>query len=77
VVFSLCTESPAELPQAVRSALTYTAPFTKQRCFELSFSQTETDPNVSDPPMKTLTPAEGKKLDEGMKLILHSFRFPD
>jgi hypothetical protein len=51
--------------------------FHKQRCFELSFSQTETDPNVSDPPMKTLTPAQGKKLDEGMKLILHSFRFPD
>jgi hypothetical protein len=51
--------------------------FHKQRCFELSVSQTGTDPNVSDPPMKTLTPAQGKKLDEGMKLILHSFRFSD
>ena len=51
--------------------------FHKQRCFELSVSQTGTDPNVSDPPMKTLTPAQGKKLDEGMKLILYSFRFSD
>jgi hypothetical protein len=51
--------------------------FHKQRCFELSVSQTGTDPNVSDPPMKTPTPAQGKKLDQGMRLILHSFRFSD
>src|SRR5271156_2096076 len=29
--------------------------FHKRRCFELSVSRTETDPSVSDPPMKTLT----------------------
>jgi hypothetical protein len=51
--------------------------FHKQRCFELRVTQAGTDPKVSDPPMKTLTPAQGKKLDEGMKLILHSFRFSD
>jgi hypothetical protein len=49
--------------------------FRKQRCFELSVSQTGTDPNVSDPPMKTLTEAQGKRLDQAMSLILHSFRF--
>jgi hypothetical protein len=49
--------------------------FHKQRCFELSTSQTGTDPNVSDPPMKTLTPAQGRKVDQGMSLMLHSFRF--
>jgi hypothetical protein len=51
--------------------------FHKQRCFELSVSQTETEPHVSDPPMKTLTPAQGKRLDQAMSLILHSFRFSD
>jgi hypothetical protein len=51
--------------------------FHKQRCFELSVSQTETNPNVSDPPMKTLTPAQAKKLDQRMTLTLHSFRFSD
>jgi|ERR1035441_715624 hypothetical protein len=51
--------------------------FHKQRCFELSVSQTETGPSVSDPPMKTLTPAQGKRLDQAMSLILHSFRFSD
>jgi len=49
--------------------------FHKQRCFELNVSQTGTDPNVSDPPMKTLTPAQQKKLDQAMSQILHSFRF--
>ncbi|MGA3107808.1 MAG: hypothetical protein ABSD53_25260 [Terriglobales bacterium] len=51
--------------------------FRRQRCFELSVSQTETEPNVSDPPMKTLTPAQRKRLDQAMSLILHSFRFSD
>jgi hypothetical protein len=51
--------------------------FHKQRCFELSVSQTETNPNVSDPPMRTLTPAQGKQLDGSMSQILHSFRFSD
>jgi len=49
--------------------------FHKQRCFELSVSQTQTDPNVSEPPMKTLTPAQQKELDQSMSQILHSFRF--
>jgi hypothetical protein len=43
--------------------------FHKQRCFELSVSQAGTDPNVSDPPMKTLSAAQGKRLDEAMSLI--------
>jgi hypothetical protein len=51
--------------------------FHKQRCFELSVSKTETEPHVSDPPMKTLTPAQAKRLDQAMSLILHSFRFSD
>jgi len=51
--------------------------FHKQRCFELSVSQTETNPNVSDPPMRALTPAQGKQLDGSMSQILHSFRFSD
>lgn len=51
--------------------------FHKQRCFEVSVSQTETEPSVSDPPMKTLSPAQGKRLDQAMSLILHSFRFSD
>ncbi len=49
--------------------------FHKQRCFELRVSTTATDPSVSDPPMKTLTPAQQKKLDQSMSQILHSFRF--
>lgn len=49
--------------------------FHKQRCFELSDSRTGTDPNASDPPTKTLTPAQQKKLDQTMSQILHSFRF--
>jgi hypothetical protein len=51
--------------------------FHKQRCFELSVSQTGTEPNVSDPPMKTLTPAQQRRLDQSMSQILHSFRFSD
>jgi hypothetical protein len=49
--------------------------FHKQRCFELRVSTTETSPNVSDPPMKTLTSAQREKLDQSMSQILHSFRF--
>jgi hypothetical protein len=51
--------------------------FHKQRCFQLSVSKTETEPHVSDPPMKTLTPAQEKRLNQAMSLILHSFRFSD
>ena len=49
--------------------------FHKQRCFELSVSETGTNPNISDPPLKTLTPAQEKKLNQTMSDILHSFRF--
>jgi hypothetical protein len=47
----------------------------EQRCFELSVSETETIPAVTDPPMKTLTPAQAKGLETSMSQILHSFRF--
>lgn len=47
----------------------------KQRCFELSVSETGTNPNSSDPPLKTLTPAQQDKLQQAMSDILHSFRF--
>jgi hypothetical protein len=49
--------------------------FHKQRCFEVSVSTAETNPGASDPPMKTLTAAQQKRLDESMSQILHSFRF--
>jgi hypothetical protein len=49
--------------------------FHSQRCFSLSLSETRTDPGVTDPPMKTLSPTQRKKLDEMMSQILHSFRF--
>jgi hypothetical protein len=49
--------------------------FHKQRCFESSVSETGTNPNISDPPLKTLTPAQRQKLDQTMTDILHSFRF--
>jgi len=49
--------------------------FHKGRCFELSVSQTGTNPNMSDPPLKTLTPAQYKQLHQSMSQILHSFRF--
>ena len=47
----------------------------KQRCFELSLNQTGTNPNISDPPMKTPTPAQRQKLGHTMSDILHSFHF--
>jgi hypothetical protein len=49
--------------------------FHRPACYELSLSEAETNPNVSDPPMKTLTPAQKKKVDESLSQILHSFRF--
>jgi len=36
--------------------------FHKQRCFELSVSETWTDRNNFDPPLKTLTPHQQKQL---------------
>jgi hypothetical protein len=49
--------------------------FHKQRCFELRVSTSATSPAVTDPPMKTLSPAQQKQLDQSMSQILHSFRF--
>lgn len=44
-------------------------------CFELSTSSTGTNPNNSDPPMKTLSAAEEKRVSETISDIFHSFRF--
>jgi hypothetical protein len=49
--------------------------FHKGRCFELSVSHAGTNPGISDPPSRTLTAAEYKKLHQSMSQILHSFRF--
>jgi hypothetical protein len=49
--------------------------FHKQRCFELRVSTSATSPAATDPPLKTLTPAQQKQLYQGMSQILHSFRF--
>jgi hypothetical protein len=48
--------------------------FHKQRCLELRVSTSATSP-AADPPTKTLTPAQQKRLDQSMSQILHSFRF--
>jgi hypothetical protein len=37
--------------------------FHNKRCFEVAINQTGTEPHVTDPPMKTLTAAQQKKLD--------------
>jgi len=47
----------------------------KGRCFELTIRETGINPNNTDPPTDTLTPAQQKKLDQSMSQILHSFRF--
>ena len=47
----------------------------KERCFELSVNEAWTNANISDPPMKTPTPAQQKELDRTMSDILYSFRF--
>jgi len=51
--------------------------FHKQRCFELRVSETGTNPNISDPPSKTLTPTQRQKFGRTMSDMLHSFRFID
>ena len=38
--------------------------FHGHRCFELSVSQTGSDPNISDPPLKSLTPERQQRLDQ-------------
>jgi hypothetical protein len=49
--------------------------FQQSRCFELSISSSGANPNSSDAPMRTLTPAQQRKIDQTMSDILHSFRF--
>ena len=49
--------------------------FRKDRCFELSISEAETNPDTSDPPLKALTPTQNKRLHQSMSEILQSFRF--
>lgn len=49
--------------------------FHLQRCFEVSVSVSAVSAAAFDPPMKTLTPAQQKKLHQSMAQILHSFRF--
>jgi hypothetical protein len=49
--------------------------FHKSRCFQLSVSETWTTHDSSGPPMKTLTPAQERKIEQTMSHILHSFRF--
>ena len=49
--------------------------FRRHACYELRLSETETNPNASDPPMKTLTSAQQKDVDETLSQVLHSFRF--
>ena len=49
--------------------------FHRERCFELSISQSGTDPSLSDPPLEPITPARQKTLDRSTSQILHSFRF--
>ncbi len=49
--------------------------FHNKTCFELAINQTGTEPHVTDPPLKTLTAAQQKKLERTMSSVLHSFRF--
>ncbi len=50
--------------------------FHQGRCFQLSVSKTETTSDTSsEPPMKSLTPAQEGKIEETMSHILYSFRF--
>ncbi|WP_348261178.1 hypothetical protein P8935_15385 [Telmatobacter sp. DSM 110680] len=45
------------------------------RCFELSVSQSGTDPHAFDPPKQGLTAQQQKKVDGSMNQIVQSFRF--
>jgi hypothetical protein len=49
--------------------------FHNGRCYELSTSETATNPMVYDPPKKALMPSQEKKVSDAMSEILHSFRF--
>jgi hypothetical protein len=49
--------------------------FHNKRCFELAVTEAWTNPDISDPPLKKLPPAEEKKVEQAMSSMLHSFRF--
>jgi hypothetical protein len=49
--------------------------FHRPNCYELSLRETRGSPGDYDPPMKTLTPIQQKKVDKSLSQILHSFRF--
>lgn len=49
--------------------------FHRKKCYELSIGQSGTNPDVFDPPKKTLTDAQQKDVDESLAQILRSFRF--
>lgn len=49
--------------------------FRKKRCFELSSSSSGANPDIAEPPLKTITSVQQRKVDQTMFDILHSFRF--
>jgi hypothetical protein len=49
--------------------------FHQGSCYELSVTRSQTAAANFDPPMKTLTPAAQKEMDEILSRVLHSFRF--
>ena len=49
--------------------------FHRQKCYELSVSESGTNPRVADPPLKTLTHAQQRDVDESLSQILNGFRF--
>jgi hypothetical protein len=49
--------------------------FHEGSCYELSVTRSQTAAANFDPPMKTLTPAAQKAMDEMLSRVVHSFRF--
>jgi len=49
--------------------------FHRNKCYELSISQSYVDAEAFDPPRKTLTKEQQKRVDDSLSQILHSFRF--
>jgi len=49
--------------------------FHNGRCFEACITEAEANPDMSDPPLNTLTPVQQKELQQTMADILHSLRF--
>lgn len=49
--------------------------FHRNKCYELSISQSYVDAEAFDPPSRTLTKEQQKRVDDSLSQILHSFRF--